>query len=436
MKHLLNVIHSARKVAEQAEAFFVSSQESPIYFEANRLKQIQTKESTSVSLRIFRDGKLGISTASGSNNMEALLDMAVETSEFGDPANFTFPSRMDYPDVNTFDPRVQKITMEEMIEYGNQVITKIKKYAPDILCDVEVTKGIDSIYIVNSQRGEANYTKSFFGLSVEGILIQDTDMLFTGDSEDSCCLPVSPELIADRVVRQLELANEKAAVSTKLLPVIFTPRGVASTFLTPLALAFNGKVVLEGVSPLEGKLGEQVFDNNLNLWDDATLAYRVGSSPCDDEGTPSQCTPLVERGVVASFLYDLRTAALANTQSTGNCKRIGSGSPKPAMSSLVIEEGDISFEAMVEDMKEGLIVEQLIGADQGNLLGGDFSGNVLLGYKVENGEVVGRIKDTMVSGNVYQVLKQSLGIGNKARWVDGILRTPALYCPCLSVASK
>jgi len=87
-------------------------------------------------------------------------------------------------------------------------------------------------------------------------------------------------------------------------------------------------------------------------------------------------------------------------------------------------------------MKEGLIVEQLIGADQGNLIGGDFSGNVLLGYKVENGEVVGRIKDTMVSGNIYQVLKQSLGIGNKARWVDGILRTPALYCTCLSVASK
>lgn len=436
MEHFLDVIHSARKVAEQAEVFCVSSQETPIYFEANRLKQIQTKESTNVSLRIFRDGKLGISAASGSNNMEALLDMAVETSEFGDPASFSFPSRTDYPDVNTFDPRVQKITMEEMIEYGNQIITKIKKYAPDILCDVEVTKGIDSICIVNSQRGEAKYTKSFFGLSVEGILIQDTDMLFTGDTEGSCCLPDNPELVADRVVRQLEWANKKAAVPTKLLPVIFTPRGVASTFLTPLALAFNGKVVLEGVSPLGGKLGEQVFDNKLNLWDDATLVYCVGSSLCDDEGTPSQCTPLVEGGVVANFLYDLRTAALANTRSTGNCKRIGSGSPKPAVSSLVIEEGDISFEAMVDGMEEGLIVEQLIGADQGNLLGGDFSGNVLLGYKVESGEVVGRIKDTMISGNIYQVLKQSLGIGNKARWVDGILRTPALCCPCLSVASK
>jgi PmbA protein len=46
-----------------------------------------------------------------------------------------------------------------------------------------------------------------------------------------------------------------------------------------------------------------------------------------------------------------------------------------------------------------------MGAEQGNILGGDFSGNVLLGYKVENGKIVGRVKDTMVSGNIYQLLK-------------------------------
>jgi PmbA protein len=91
---------------------------------------------------------------------------------------------------------------------------------------------------------------------------------------------------------------------------------------------------------------------------------------------------------------------------------------------------------MVEDMKEGLVVEQVIGAGQGNLLGGDFSGNVLLGYKVENGEIVGRVKDTMIAGNVYQVLKELLGIGQETRWVGGILQTPPLYCSSVSVTTK
>jgi PmbA protein len=139
---------------------------------------------------------------------------------------------------------------------------------------------------------------------------------------------------------------------------------------------------------------------------------------------------------VANFLYDLQTAALAGRHSTGHGSRGGGGFPSPAISSLILGKGDVSFQAMVEDMKEGLIVEQVMGAEQGNILGGDFGGNVLLGYKVENGKVVGRVKDTMIAGNVYQVLKELLDIGQEARWVGGILQTPPLYCSRVSVATK
>ena len=448
MEHFLEILRSAQKVAEQAEVFWVSWQETPVDFEANKLKQIQHKESTGIALRIFRGGKIGFSAASGPHlalslkragrgEGETLLDMAVETAQFGFPASFTFPSLRDYPEVNIFDPQVEKMPMEEMIELGTLTIAKVREYAPDILCDVRVTKGTGSVHIANSQGGEASYAKSFFSLNLEGILIQDTDMLFVGDSESSCCLPDNLDVVADRVIRQLELAKENAAISgVKLLPVIFTPRGVASAFLSPIEVAFNGKAVLEGASKLRDKMAEQVFDNGLSLWDDATIAYGIGSAPCDDEGVPSKRTVLIKNGVVSNFLYDLQTAALAGTQSTGNGRRAGASFHKPAMSSLVVDEGEVPFQSMVADMKEGLIVERLIGAEQGNLLSGDFSGNVLLGYKVENGRIIGRVKDTMISGNIYQVLKQFLGIGNEARWVDGVLRTPHLYCSRLSVAAK
>jgi len=201
-------------------------------------------------------------------------------------------------------------------------------------------------------------------------------------------------------------------------------------------LAFNGKAVLEGTSPLKDKLGEQVFDKKLSLWDDATVVHGVGSYPFDDEGMPGQRLPLVANGVVTSFLYDLQTAALAGTRSTGNGRRAGGGYPSPAISSLVLEKGKVSFQAMVKDMKEGLIVEEVIGAEQGNILGGDFGGNVLLGYKAENGEIVGRVKDTMIAGNVYQVLRELPGVGQETRWVGGILQTPPIYCSGVSVTTK
>ena len=431
----VEILRSAQKVAEQAEVFWVSSQETQVRFEANHLKEIQNKESTAVALRIIKEGKIGFAVSSG-GEVEDLIDEALETSQFGLPAKFQFPFSKNYPEVSIFDPEMEKITMEKMIELGNQLIAKVRGHTPEISCDVEVTKGTSSIRIINSQGGEVGYDKSFFSLGLEGILVQDKDMLFVGDEERTCRLLLGTDNLADRVIRQLELAKDKAAVSTKLLPVIFTPHGVASALLIPITLAFNGKMVFEGTSPLKDKTGKQIFDEGLNLWDDATIAYGIGSRPCDDEGVPSQRLSLITNGVVSNFLYDLQTAALAGTRSTGHGKRAGSAFPRPAISSLIMEEGKVSFQAMVEDMKEGLIVEELIGAGQGDVLSGDFGGNVLLGYKVENGKIIGRVKDTMIAGNVYQVLKEHLDIGNEARWVNGILRVPHLYCPRISVAAR
>lgn len=437
MEHLTQVLRSARRKAEQAEVFSASARATTVQFEANELKQVQSRESSSIALRIFREGKIGSAVASGGGDWEALVDMAVETSRFGSPANFQFPSSHDYAEARIFDPKVEKIAMEKIVEIGKDLIAKVKGHTPDILCDVQITKGTSSVSLINSQGGEGGYDKSFFSLSLEGILVRDTDILWVGDSESSC----RPDLVgidevADRVIWQLEMAKKKATVPTKRLPIVFTPNGVASVLLSPLVLAFNGKAVLEGASPLKDKLGAQVFDKKLSLWDDATVAYGVGSYPFDDEGVPSQRLSLVANGVVMSFLYDLQTAALAGAKSTASGRRPGGGFPSPATSSLVLEKGEVSFQAMVKDMNEGLIVEEVMGAEQGNILGGDFGGNVLLGYKVEDGEIVGRVKDTMIAGNVYQVLKELLGIGREARWVGGTLYTPPLYCSGVSVTTR
>jgi PmbA protein len=82
----------------------------------------------------------------------------------------------------------------------------------------------------------------------------------------------------------VDTTKKKAAVSTKLLPIILAPREVASALLSSLVLLSNGEAVLEESSPLEERLWEQVFDKKLSLWDDATVPYGVGSYPFDDRG--------------------------------------------------------------------------------------------------------------------------------------------------------
>jgi PmbA protein len=430
------ILAQALKVAEDAEVFTASIEETPVHFEANRLKHIQSKQSSSVALRIIRRGKIGYATTTELGDTRKLVDDAVETAQFGMPAKLELPRPTPYPRIDIFDPDVESVPIKEMAELGQGLIDTIRGHTPDILCEAEVTKGSISVHIMNSRGGEASYRKSFFGLMIEGSLVRGTDMLFVGENQSSCHPLPESRAVAGEVLRQLELARENARAPSRSLPVVFTPQGVASALISPLMVAFNGKTVLEGASPIGNKLGQLVFDEKLQLTDDPIIAYRPQSRPCDDEGTPSQRTTLVSQGIINSFFYDLQTAALARTHSTGNGSRNHGGTPSPAPSAFVIAPGDTTFDQMVNDIEEGLVVEQLMGATQGNILGGDFSGNVLLGYKVESGKIVGRVKNTMVSGNVYQLLKHITAVGSQAKWVGSFLNTPPLYLPGVSVTSK
>ncbi|MFC2036053.1 TldD/PmbA family protein [Chloroflexota bacterium] len=429
------LLAKTKKVAEEGEVFMLSSEESIIQFETNRLKHIQSKQSTSVALRIVRQGRIGYATATELDSQN-LVDAAVETAQFGMAAKFVLPPLTPYPSVEVLDPYVESVSTEAMVRLGEELITTIRDHTPNLLCEAAVTKSIISVRIINSRGGQVNYKQSIFNLSIEGQLIRNTDMLFVSESQSSCHPIPEPNTVAKGVLWQLELAKNQASAPTKSLPIIFTNNGVASALIVPLISAFNGKTVLEGASPIGSKLGQLVFDEKLQLWDDPTIAYRPRSRPCDDEGIPSQRTTLIEQGLVTNFLFDLQTAALANTQSTGSGNRSHGGLPTPSPSALVVAPGKTTFDEMVNDIKEGLVIEQLMGATQGNTLGGNFSGNVLLGYKVENGKIVGRIKDTMVSGNIHELLRQITAIGSDTKWVGSFLNTPPLYFPSVSVASK
>jgi PmbA protein len=433
MEELLSL---AQKMADEAEVFQVNSEETPVHFEANRLKAIQSKQSSSVSLRIIKNGRLGYAAASGEIDNQRLVEIAVETAQFGMPAKFVFPSDKSFPEVKTVDPEVPTVPLSEMIELGQKMVDVVLKSSPGILCDAGISKDTLSVQISNTRGGQAKYQKTTFGMGVGGTLIRDTDMLFVGDMQESCHPLKDTRAITDVVLRQLELAKNLASVPTRQMPVIFTPEGVVSAFIPAIMAAFNGKIVLEGASPIGKRRGESVFDPKLSIADDPTINFAPNSRPCDDEGVPSHRTPLIENGVVRNFLYDLQTAGQSNTRSTGNGGRGRGGITAPSPSAFVVNTGEANFAEMVRDIKEGLLIEQLMGAEQGNVLGGDFSGNVLLGYKIENGEIVGRVKNTMVSGNVYQVLKDIAALGKEARWIGGGIYTPHIYCRSLAVASK
>lgn len=431
-----DILAKAMRLADEAEVFYSQTQETTVSFEADHLKRIETRHTDAMALRVIKQGRLGYSITTDLKRIDELVSQAIETSEFGVIANFELPEPSEYPLVSTYDPSAESWTTDSMVEVGEGMIQGVKSHYPDVNCDAGVSKVISSLSIVNSKGVNESYSQTTSAAGIEGMLVRDTDMLFVGEEEASCCPIYDISSIVGTVLTQLEHAKINVPPPTGKMPTIFTPHGVASALLGPLMSALNGKNVLDGSSPLAGKLGQSVFAPSVWLWDNPTLDFRPESRPFDDEGIPSQCTPLIQEGTVSSFLYDLRTAAMAHTKSTGNGARYGAGPPSPAPSAFVMQNGNTSSDAMIAGLTNGLIIDFLMGAEQGNTLSGDFSGNVLLGYRVENGKIVGRIKDTMVSGNIYRILKQIIAVGNDRQWVGSRIMAPSLMVGDLAVASR
>ena len=99
----------------------------------------------------------------------------------------------------------------------------------------------------------------------------------------------------------------------------------------------------------------------------------------------------------------------------------------------MIKPGTQSLQALITSLDQGLVVDQMLGGGAG--ISGEFSVNVELGYRVQHGKILGRIKDTMVAGNAYKALQNLVGLGEDADW-NGSCYTPSLVVEGLSTTGK
>jgi len=107
------------------------------------------------------------------------------------------------------------------------------------------------------------------------------------------------------------------------------------------------------------------------------------------------------------------------------------------MSNVLLAPGDVPEEELIAGIDEGLLVDSVLGLGQGNINSGEFSNNIAVAFKIEKGKIVGRVKNTMISGNSYDLLKDHLiGLGKETRFVHGILSTPMIAVDKVNVVGE
>tara|TARA_B100000959_G_scaffold243301_1_gene266473 strand:- start:322 stop:1638 length:1317 start_codon:yes stop_codon:yes gene_type:complete len=428
------VLDLALKNSDSAEVIYEEGESRSISFENNKLKSVYTKSIRGIGLRIIKNGKIGFSSTTDFRNPEKLVTNALESAEFGQEAKFEFQSKDQLKDIKLFDENVVNYPIEKGIQIGNEAIAKALTANPDYECGVSIGKGVGKSRLINSKGLDTSDQSTSFGISMDILLVKDNGLLWVGEGESSAKVEDGLDKHTTKMLHDLRLAEKVIDISTSAYPVVFTSKAIG-TLLSTFESGCNGKLVQKGVSPLTGKLGEKIMDERVSIYDDPTIDYADGSYICDDEGVAARRTPLFESGVLKNYIYDLQTAGIMNAESTGNGTRSFASQPSPGNSNVIVEIGDMKFENMIKDMKNGILVDQVLGGGQSNVLAGEFSVNIDLGYLVENGEIVGRVKDCMIAGNVFEVFNNIVALGDKSDW-HGALKVPPFYFRSVNLAGN
>ncbi|MBN1293258.1 MAG: TldD/PmbA family protein [Candidatus Latescibacteria bacterium] len=166
------------------------------------------------------------------------------------------------------------------------------------------------------------------------------------------------------------------------------------------------------------KIGRRFGPDFLNIIDDGTLLAENGYVPYDEEGVPGQRSFLIKDGILAGRLHSRETAARLDEKPTGNARAIStSHRPIVRMTTTFIDNGESSFESMISGIKNGIYACDFLG---GMTDLERFTFSSAYAYKIENGKITTPLRDVILSGNVFETLKNISMVGNDLKIFGGL----------------
>lgn len=426
-ERLKDGLETARRMGAQGSSLtYHQGERIGCEFESGRLKSADTRQSVSFHVEVLLDGRRAVASGNELTDLDEIISRAVALAKAGSAAHFdAYPAPGKVVAVKAHSQRTVDLTRDTMISTCQSMVDRLKEYDPDMFICASAGRNESEALLVTS--GGVCYPTTNTGWSLDSYCqrTEGTDMLFTGYGRGGVDLDEqwNPDWIVERTLEDLRYGEKLSDPPTGKTKALLLPQGLG-TLLLALEMGVSGRNVAKGDSPLRGRIGEKMFDESLTIVDDPHSDFCSGAQSIDDCGVPTRVIPIVTAGVLENFLYDLDSAGLAGAEPTGNdgCQP----------HSLTVSPGSASSEELLEGIDDGLVIKGVIGFGQGNLINGDFSCNVGLGFRVRGGKIVGRVKDTMVAGNVYDLLAGNLQLSSD---VDPVHRMPYALIDGLSVSA-
>lgn len=225
---------------------------------------------------------------------------------------------------------------------------------------------------------------------------------------------------AREAVREALVNLEAEDAPAGLMPVVLGPGWPGVLLHEAVGHGLEGDFNRKGLSAFSGRMGEQVASKGVTVVDNGTLPDRRGSLTVDDEGTPSQCTTLIDDGVLVNYMQDKLNAKLMGMQPTGNCRRESYGHvPMPRMTNTYMLAGTYDPSEIIRSVKRGLYAVNF-GGGQVDITSGQFVFSASEAYLIEDGRVTRPVKGATLIGNGPEVMKKISMVGHDLSLDKGI----------------
>jgi PmbA protein len=189
-------------------------------------------------------------------------------------------------------------------------------------------------------------------------------------------------------------------MATCRCPVVFDPR-VARGFISHLLGAISGPSIARGTSFLRDKLEQKIFPDTITITEDPHRQRGHRSKPFDAEGIANRRRAIIEKGILTTWLLDLRSARQLGLKTTGHAARGTASPPSPAATNIWIEPGEPSPAELMADIKNGFYVTELMGMGV-NGITGDYSRGAA-GFWIENGQIAHPVSEMTVAANLKEM---------------------------------
>ena len=418
------LIKKFSKSVDYLEIRVEKKEASTISFFGPVLENIARSNNLGGSVRAMYKGGWGFVSFNDLNELDEKISLAINQAKLVGKANLIIPSS-DIKDIIVKvqiknDPR--KVSLKEKKElfehYNNLLLSKSSKIQST---QVAYRDEIKTTYFINSfgsyvEQERLDVIGRFNVIARNETQVKQAFESVTSRSSFDAILNLDKKVLdtAERALRQLEASPVKAGSYT----VILDPKLTGVFIHEAFGHLSEGDNVYENEKMREVLvLGKKIAVPQLKVVDSGIIPDLPGTYEYDDEGVTASRTVLIEDGILTGRLHSRETAAKMSENTTGNGRALTTSfAPIPRMTNTYIDKGDVSFNEMMSDVKEGIYAIRMLGGQTNGELFTFSSGEA---FMIRNGKIAEPVSDVTLTGNVFNTLKDIDAIGDDLTFTSG-----------------